>query len=41
MDLFEYQGKQFFAGFDIPVSAGDAVTTVDDVRRRALAALPG
>ncbi len=30
MDLFEYQGKQFFAGFDIPVSAGDAVTTVDD-----------
>ncbi|MFP4513442.1 MAG: ADP-forming succinate--CoA ligase subunit beta [Acidimicrobiales bacterium] len=30
MDLFEYQGKQFFASFDIPVSAGDAVTTVDD-----------
>ena len=30
MDLFEYQGKQFFAGFDIPVSAGDAVTTVED-----------
>ena len=30
MDLFEYQGKQFFAGFDIPVSAGEAVTTVDD-----------
>jgi len=30
VDLFEYQGKQFFAGFDIPVSAGKAVTTVDD-----------
>ncbi|MCB9376496.1 MAG: acetate--CoA ligase family protein, partial [Microthrixaceae bacterium] len=30
MDLFEYQGKQFFATFDIPVSAGEAVSTVDD-----------
>ena len=30
MDLFEYQGKQFFAPFDIPVSPGEAVTTVDD-----------
>ncbi|HYF47720.1 MAG TPA: ADP-forming succinate--CoA ligase subunit beta [Acidimicrobiales bacterium] len=30
MDLFEYQGKQFFASFDIPVSAGEAVKTVDD-----------
>jgi len=30
VDLFEYQGKQFFASFGIPVSAGDAVTTVDD-----------
>ncbi len=30
MDLFEYQGKQFFASFDIPVSKGEAVTTVDD-----------
>ena len=29
MDLFEYQGKQFFSNFDIPVSAGDVVTTVD------------
>ncbi|MCU1452567.1 MAG: succinyl-CoA synthetase, beta subunit [Acidimicrobiales bacterium] len=29
MDLFEYQGKQFFAMFDIPVSPGEAVTTVD------------
>ena len=24
VDLFEYQGKQFFAGFDIPVSPGEA-----------------
>jgi succinyl-CoA synthetase beta subunit len=29
MDLFEYQGKQFFARYDIPVSPGDAATTVD------------
>jgi succinyl-CoA synthetase beta subunit len=30
VDLFEYQGKQFFASFDIPVSPGRAVTTVDE-----------
>jgi succinyl-CoA synthetase beta subunit len=30
VDLFEYQGKQFFASFGIPVSPGEAVTTVDD-----------
>ncbi len=30
MDLFEYQGKQLFARFGIPVSKGEAVTTVDD-----------
>jgi succinyl-CoA synthetase beta subunit len=30
MDLLEYQGKQFFAQYDIPVSQGEAVTTVDD-----------
>ena len=30
MDLYEYQGKQFFARYDIPVSPGEAVTTVDD-----------
>jgi succinyl-CoA synthetase beta subunit len=30
VDLYEYQGKQFFASYGIPVSAGDAVTTVDD-----------
>ena len=29
MDLYEYQGKQFFARFGIPVSPGEAVTTVD------------
>ncbi len=29
MDLFEYQGKQLFARFGIPVSPGDAVDTVD------------
>src|SRR3954451_21132420 len=30
MDLYEYQGKQFFAQYDIPVSPGEDVTTVDD-----------
>ena len=30
MDLYEYQGKQFFARFGIPVSPGEAVTAVDD-----------
>jgi succinyl-CoA synthetase beta subunit len=29
LDLFEYQGKQLFARFGIPVSPGEAVTTVD------------
>jgi succinyl-CoA synthetase beta subunit len=28
VDLFEYQGKQFFAKFGIPVSAGSVATTV-------------
>jgi succinyl-CoA synthetase beta subunit len=30
VDLLEYQGKQFFASYDIPVSPGEAVTTVED-----------
>ena len=30
MDLFEYQGKQFFAKFGIPVSDGDATQNVDE-----------
>ena len=30
MDLFEYQGKQFFAQYGMPVSPGEAVTTVED-----------
>jgi succinyl-CoA synthetase beta subunit len=30
VDLYEYQGKQFFAQYDIPVSPGEAVSTVDD-----------
>ena len=29
MDLFEYQGKQYFARFGIPVSPGDVTETVD------------
>ena len=30
MDLYEYQGKQMFAQYGIPVSPGEAVRTVDD-----------
>jgi succinyl-CoA synthetase beta subunit len=30
VDLFEYQGKQLFARYGIPVSAGEAVDNVDD-----------
>jgi succinyl-CoA synthetase beta subunit len=29
LDLFEYQGKQLFARYDIPVSPGEAAETVD------------
>ncbi len=35
MDLFEYQGKQYFARFNIPVSAGGVALTVDDAVREA------
>ncbi len=38
MDLFEYQGKQYFARFDIPVSPGDVAYTVDEAVRAADAA---
>jgi succinyl-CoA synthetase beta subunit len=30
VDLFEYQGKQYFAKFDIPVSPGDVARTVEE-----------
>jgi succinyl-CoA synthetase beta subunit len=30
MDLFEYQGKQYFAKYNIPVSAGGVATTVEE-----------
>jgi succinyl-CoA synthetase beta subunit len=30
VDLLEYQGKQLFAGYDIPVSPGAAAATVDE-----------
>lgn len=29
MDLFEYQGKQYFARFDIPVPSGEVANTVE------------
>ena len=38
MDLFEYQGKQYFARFDIPVSPGDVAYTVDEAVAAAEAA---
>ena len=38
MDLFEYQGKQYFARFGIPVSAGGVADTVDEAVKQADAA---
>ena len=38
MDLFEYQGKQYFARFGIPVSPGDVALTVDEAVSAAEAA---
>jgi succinyl-CoA synthetase beta subunit len=38
VDLFEYQGKQYFARFGIPVSAGGAADTVDEAVAAADAA---
>lgn len=35
MDLFEYQGKQYFARFGIPVSPGGVADTVDEAVARA------
>ena len=35
MDLFEYQGKQLFASFGIPVSAGEPCDTVEDAVKAA------
>src|SRR4051812_27161737 len=35
MDLYEYQGKQLFAKFGIPVSEGRVATTPDEARRAA------
>lgn len=38
MDLFEYQGKQYFAQYDIPVSAGGVADTVEEAVAAAEAA---
>lgn len=35
MDLFEYQGKQYFARYGIPVSAGGVADTVDEAIAQA------
>ena len=33
MDLFEYQGKQYFARYGIPVSPGGVAVTADEAVR--------
>src|SRR5262245_38419434 len=38
MDLFEYQGKQYFARFGIPVSPGGVAVTVEEAVAQAAAA---
>ncbi len=38
MDLFEYQGKQYFARYNIPVSAGGVATTAEEAVAVAVAA---
>ena len=38
MDLFEYQGKQYFARYDIAVSPGDVAYTVDEAVAAAVGA---
>jgi succinyl-CoA synthetase beta subunit len=35
MDLFEYQGKQYFARFGIPIAAGGVADTVDEAVAQA------
>ncbi|HUC37809.1 MAG TPA: ADP-forming succinate--CoA ligase subunit beta [Acidimicrobiales bacterium] len=35
MDLYEYQGKQYFARFGVPVSPGAVADTVSEARARA------
>ncbi len=35
MDLFEYQGKQYFARYEIPVSPGGVADTVDEAVAQA------
>ncbi|HUA96071.1 MAG TPA: ATP-grasp domain-containing protein, partial [Acidimicrobiales bacterium] len=35
MDLYEYQGKQYFARFGIPISPGGVADTVDEAVARA------
>ena len=35
MDLFEYQGKQYFARYDIAVSVGGVALTVDEAVKQA------
>src|SRR3979411_3140048 len=35
MDLFEYQGKQYFARYGIPVSPGGVADTVDEAVAQA------
>ena len=38
MKLYEYQGKQIFAEFLIPIPKGKVATTVDEVKKIAAGA---
>ena len=38
MDLFEYQGREYFARFELPVPAGNVADNVEDAVRVAEAA---
>ena len=41
MDLFEYQGKLFFAQYGIPISPGEVVVTAEDADAVGLSVLSG
>ena len=40
MDLFEYQGKEFFAQYGMPISAGEVAFTVDEALAAAERLVP-
>ena len=36
MNLHEYQGKEIFAKYDLPVSKGKVVTSLDELSKHVL-----